>query len=82
MKTTPSLGAESDLWRYPHERICISIGTYVRPLTKTALATAEKIGPVTADLGDNAGQAPSALDPIRKVEDLGAIGRKRRSARC
>ena len=71
-----------DLVRYQMNAFVISVGVYVRALTETALAAAEKIGPVTADLGDNACQVPSALESIRKVESRGAIGRKRKSARC
>ena len=60
----------------------ISVGCYVRPLTSFALATGEKIGPVTANLGHNDCQVPFSPDYIRKVEKRGSIGRKRKSAKC
>jgi 3-methyladenine DNA glycosylase AlkD len=60
----------------------IAVGCYVQPLTEFALAIGEKIGPVTANLGDNDCQIPFAPDYIRKVEKRGAIGKKRKSAKC
>lgn len=41
-----------------------------------------KIGPVAADLGDNACQMPFAPDYIRKVQKRGTIGKKRKTAKC
>jgi hypothetical protein len=35
-----------------------------------------------ADLGDNNCQIPFAPDYIRKVQQRGAIGKKRKSAKC
>jgi 3-methyladenine DNA glycosylase AlkD len=60
----------------------IALGSYVQPLTEFALQTGEKIGPVTADLGDNSCQIPFAPDYIRKVQKRGGIGKKRKSAKC
>jgi len=71
-----------DIVRYQMNAFVIAVGSYVRPLTELALATAERIGPVTADLGDNSCQVPFAPDYIRKVEKRGTLGRKRKSAKC
>ncbi|MBI3886043.1 MAG: DNA alkylation repair protein [Opitutae bacterium] len=60
----------------------VSVGSYVQPLTDLALQTAEKMGPVTADLGNTACQIPSAADYIRKVEKHGSLGKKRKTAKC
>ena len=60
----------------------IAVGCYVPPLTEFALQTGEKIGPVTADLGNNDCQMPFAPDYIRKVQKRGTIGKKRKSAKC
>jgi hypothetical protein len=60
----------------------IAVGSYVPPLTEFALQIGEKIGPVTADLGNNACQIPFAPDYIRKVQKRGAVGKKRKSAKC
>ncbi len=60
----------------------IAIGSYVQPLTDTAIQTAEKIGPVAIDMGNTSCQVPFAPDSIRKVQKRGAIGKKRKSAKC
>ena len=60
----------------------ISVGCHVQPLTALALETGEKMGPVTAYLGDNDCRVPFAPDYIRKVEKRGALGKKRRTAKC
>ena len=60
----------------------IAIGSYVPPLTDTAMQTAEKIGPVTIDMGNTSCHVPFAPDSIRKVEKRGAIGKKRKSVKC
>jgi 3-methyladenine DNA glycosylase AlkD len=60
----------------------IAIGSYVKPLTDTALQTAEKIGEVSVDMGNTSCQVPFAPDYIRKVQKRGAIGKKRKSAKC
>lgn len=54
----------------------------MQPLSIEALALAEQIGPVMADLGNNSCQVPFAPDYIRKVEQRGAIGKKRKTAKC
>ena len=60
----------------------ISVGCYVKSLTELAIQTGEKIGPVTADLGNNECQIPFAPDYIRKVQKRGTIGKKRKTAKC
>jgi hypothetical protein len=47
-----------------------------------AIQVAEEIGPVTADMGNNDCQVPLAAGYIRKVQDRGTIGKKRKSAKC
>ncbi len=71
-----------DLVRYPMNSFVIAVGSCVRPLTDPAIQTAEKIGPVMADLGNNSCQVPFAPDYIRKVQQRGTIGKKRKSAKC
>jgi hypothetical protein len=71
-----------DVVRYPMNSFVIAVGTYVQSLTETAIQTGEKIGPVMADLGNNSCQTPFAPDYIRKVQKRGAIGKKRKTAKC
>jgi hypothetical protein len=60
----------------------IAVGSYVKPLNEYAMQVGKKIGTVTADLGDNNCQVCYAPDYIRKVQERGAIGKKRKSAKC
>ena len=71
-----------DAVRYQMNAFVIAVGSYVQPLTATAIQIAEKIGPVTADLGNNSCQVPFAPDYIRKVQKRGTTGKKRKSAKC
>jgi hypothetical protein len=68
--------------RYAMNGFVIAMGSYVKPLTDFAEQTGEKIGPVTADLGDNQCQIPFAPDYIRKVEKARGIGKKRKTVKC
>jgi hypothetical protein len=60
----------------------IAGGTCVQALTKFAIQTAEKIGPVNVNVGNTSCQVPFAPDHIRKAEKRGAIGKKRKTAKC
>ena len=71
-----------DAARYGMNAFLIAVGCYVRPLTEFAIELAEKIGPVTADLGKNSCQVASAPDYIRKVQSRGTIGKKRKTVKC
>lgn len=73
---------QPDLVRYQMNGFVICVGSYVAPLTALALAEGEKIGPVTADLGNNACEVPFAPGYIEKVRQHGSIGKKRKSAKC
>jgi hypothetical protein len=71
-----------DAVRYQMNAFVIAVGCFVAPLTSLALRVGGKIGPVTADLGNNDCQIPFAPDYIRKVQQRGTIGKKRKSAKC
>jgi 3-methyladenine DNA glycosylase AlkD len=68
--------------RYSMNGFVIALGAYVEPLTDLAKKTAEKIGKVTVDMGNTACKVPFAPDYIKKIENRGAIGKKRKTARC
>ena len=68
--------------RYAMNGFVIAVGCYVRDLTEAALQTAAKVGPVTVDMGNTACKVPSAAEYIRKVQDRGTIGKKRKTAKC
>jgi 3-methyladenine DNA glycosylase AlkD len=60
----------------------IAVGTYVQPLTDLALQTAQKIGEVAVDVGDTSCKIPYAPEYIEKVQKKGAVGKKRKTAKC
>jgi 3-methyladenine DNA glycosylase AlkD len=68
--------------RYAMNSFVISVGSYVKPLSDVALKTAEKIGVLSVDMGNTACKVPFAPDYIRKVKARGAIGKKRKTAKC
>jgi 3-methyladenine DNA glycosylase AlkD len=68
--------------RYAMNSFIIAVGSYVTPLSDSALEVAAKIGPVSVDMGNTACEVPSALNQINKVKQRGAIGRKRKTAKC
>jgi 3-methyladenine DNA glycosylase AlkD len=60
----------------------IALGSHVEPLKDLALKTGEQVGPVSVDVGNTACVVPSAPEYIRKIEKRGAIGKKRKTAKC
>ena len=60
----------------------IAVGSYMMPLTEAAVRTARSIGPVKVDMGETSCKVPLATKYIRKVQDRGTIGRKRKMAKC
>jgi hypothetical protein len=60
----------------------IAAGSYVTSLTDKANEVAASIGKVSVDMGGTACKVPLANAYIKKMEDKGYIGKKRKSARC
>jgi hypothetical protein len=73
---------QPDRVRYVMNGFVIAVGSYVKSLTDVAIKTAKEIGEVTVDMGDTACMIPFAPERIDKVKKRGAIGKKRKSARC
>ena len=71
-----------DAVRYAMNMFVISVGSYVESLTDFAIKIGENIGELKADLGNNSCEVFSAPDYIRKVQKRGAIGKKRKTAKC
>ncbi len=71
-----------DAVRYAMNNFVISVGGYVKPLHEHAVATAEAMGKVEADLGNNACKVPDAADYIQKMAARGIIGKKRKTVKC
>ena len=77
-----TIHSQGDCVRYAMNNFVISVGGYVASLTELALQTAEKIGRVEVDMGDTACQVPFAPDYIRKIQQRGTIGKKRKTVKC
>lgn len=68
--------------RHVMNAFVIAVGCYVAPLTDFARKVADKIGPVAVDMGGTACKVPSAPEYIKKAQERGTIGKKRKSAKC
>lgn len=68
--------------KYTMNVFVISVGSFIRELNDKAIETAEKIGTVTVDMGGTACKVPFAKDYLKKVAEMGKVGKKRKSARC
>ena len=68
--------------RYAMNCFVISVGSYVQPLLKEAKAAAKKLGRVEVDMGDTDCKVPEAIAYIEKVEEMGRVGKKRKTMKC
>jgi 3-methyladenine DNA glycosylase AlkD len=68
--------------RYTMNGFVIAVGSYVSALTDKANEVAAAIGKVSVDMGGTACKVPLATAYIKKMEDKGYIGMKRKAARC
>jgi 3-methyladenine DNA glycosylase AlkD len=60
----------------------IAVGSHVLPLTTDAIETSKKIGAVKVNTDGTACKVPDAAVYIKKVKDKGALGKKKKMARC
>lgn len=68
--------------RYVMNGFVIAVGAYVKPLNPAAKKVAKAIGEVSVDMGGTACKVPSALPYIAKIEQRGAVGKKRKTIKC
>lgn len=68
--------------RYTMNGFVIAVGSAVAALTNDAIATAKKVGKVSVEMGGTACKVPDAEQYIKKVDDKGYIGKKRKTAKC
>jgi hypothetical protein len=81
-RVVPTIHQAPDDVRYQMNGFLIAVGVHVAPLTALALGAGEAIGPVTARRGTHECTVPFAPDPIRKAQERGTLGKKRKSAKC
>lgn len=60
----------------------MALGSSVVPLKAAVWKAARKIGPVEVDHGKTSCKTHVALEFLQKVEKMGRLGRKRKTARC
>lgn len=68
--------------RYTMNGFVISVGCYVKELTKKAVAVGKSIGKVSVDMGGTACKVPEVVPYIDKVKAKGYLGKKRKKAVC
>ncbi|HSZ85515.1 MAG TPA: DNA alkylation repair protein [Puia sp.] len=68
--------------RHTMNNFVIAVGTYVTPLTSKAKAIAKTIGVVSVNMGNTACNVPDALAYIKKAEDSGKLGKKKKTVFC
>ena len=68
--------------RYTMNGFIIGVGSYIKELTKEAIAAAKKIGDVYVDMGGTACKVPAAADYIKKMETKGYVGKKKKTVKC
>lgn len=68
--------------KYTMNGFVIAAGSYVKALTVDAVKTAKAIGEVKVDMYGTACKVPFAPEYIDKVKKKGAIGKKRKTAKC
>lgn len=68
--------------RYTMNGFVIAVGCGVKPLAKTAAATARRLGKVEVEMGGTSCKVPLATDAIAKVAKMGRTGKKRKTIKC
>ena len=68
--------------RYVMSSFIGAVGSSVASLTDKAIEVAQAVGPVTVDMGDTSCKTPDPIAAIEKIRLRGAIGKKRKSAKC
>ncbi|MDQ8189313.1 DNA alkylation repair protein [Roseibacillus persicicus] len=81
-KTESEISEAPDRIRYTMNGFVISVGGYVKPLSKQAKATAKKLGKVEVDMGETSCKVPLALEYIEKMERSGRAFKKRKTIKC
>jgi 3-methyladenine DNA glycosylase AlkD len=68
--------------RYTMNGFVIAVGSYIPSLTDIAIEIGKKIGKVEVNLGNTACKVPSSPEYIKKVEERGSIGKKKKTIKC
>ena len=82
VRVTKTIHQQPNRVRYTMNGFVIAVGSYVKALTDEALKVADQMGEVTVDMNGTACKVPAAAAYLQKIEHRGAIGKKRKTAKC
>lgn len=82
MRVKETIHQERNRVRYTMNQFVISVGAYVPELHQEALEVAAAIGKVHVDVGQTACKVPLATEYIKKIEERGSVGKKRKTCIC
>ncbi|MBN9380936.1 MAG: DNA alkylation repair protein [Chitinophagaceae bacterium] len=81
-RITKTIHTSPNRVRYNMNGFIISVGAYVTPLMQDAVATAKKIGVVKVVTDGTDCKVPDAITYIKKIEDRGSLGKKKKTVKC
>lgn len=81
-RVVKEIGGAPNRVRYCMNGFVMAVGGYVKPLLAEAKAAAKAIGVVEVDMGGTACKVPDAAATIAKIEKMGRLGKKRKTAKC
>jgi hypothetical protein len=81
-RVVSTIHGERNRVRYNMNGFVIAVGASVIPLYGEATDAAEKIGKVEVNVGQTACKVPLATEYIRKVEEAGKTGKKKKTCIC
>lgn len=81
-KISKNIHLEKNRVRYTMNGFVISVGAYIEPLLADAKRIASTIGKIDVEVGNTSCKVPLAVDYIAKIENLGRIGKKRKTMKC
>jgi len=68
--------------RYVMNGFVIAVAAFIESLTEEAIAVSKTYGKVDVEMGGTACKVPFAPEYIEKIRKRGAIGKKRKAAKC
>ena len=77
-----SIHASANRVRYAMNGFIITVGSSIKSLNGKAKDIAERIGKISVYMGQTSCKVPYAPDYIKKVEEKGRIGKKKKSVIC
>lgn len=77
-----TIHSERNRVRYTMNQFVIAVGAYVSALHHEAVDVAARIGAVRVDMGQTACKVPLATEYIKKIEERGKIGHKKKTCIC